>query len=213
MAGGIGFVLSFIAVVFVHHAAAQKVHVVGDATGWTIPPATTFYSEWADKNTFAVGDSLSFKFTTGSHDVLKVSKESFEACSTDKGIGSPLTTGPATVKLDTAGEHYFICSVGKHCLGGQKLAVTVSGSGTPAGGAVSPSPSTTEEPSKTLAPANSPSSSVPKVGDEPSANSPSSSSSVPKDAESPAAPAPSSSTVVMATVYVTLSAIVMNLLF
>lgn len=58
MAGGIGFVLSFIALVFVHHAAAQKVHVVGDATGWTIPPDTTFYSGWAEKNTFAVGDSL-----------------------------------------------------------------------------------------------------------------------------------------------------------
>ena len=150
---------------------------------------------------------------TGAHDVIQVPKVSFEACNSDKAIGSVLTTGPATVKLNTAGVHYFICSIGKHCLGGQKLAVTVSGSGTPAGGAVSPSPSTTEEPSKTLAPANSPSSSVPKVGDEPSANSPSSSSSVPKDAESPAAPAPSSSTVVMATVYVTLSAIVMNLLF
>uniref|UniRef100_A0A0A0K6Y7 Phytocyanin domain-containing protein n=1 Tax=Cucumis sativus TaxID=3659 RepID=A0A0A0K6Y7_CUCSA len=192
MAGRVGFVLGFIAVVFVHHAAAQKVHVVGETTGWTIPSTETFYSEWADKNTFAVGDSLSFKFLTGAHDVLQVPKESFEACNSDKAIGSALTTGPATVKLDTAGVHYFICTVGKHCLGGQKLAVTVSSSSTTPGGAVSPSPSTSEEPSTT---ANSPSSSVPKSG------------------ETPAAPAPSSSTAVMATIYVTLSAFVMNLLF
>ncbi|XP_038899977.1 cucumber peeling cupredoxin-like [Benincasa hispida] len=194
MAGGVGFVLGLIAVVFVHHATAT-VHVVGDATGWTIPSSTTFYSDWADKNTFAVGDSLSFKFMTGSHDVLKVSKESFEACNIDDGIGNTLTTGPATVKLDTAGVHYFICTVGKHCSGGQKLAVTVSGSATP-GGAVAPSPNTTDKPLVTPTPASSPSS-----------------SSVENEGGSPAAPAPSSSTAVMATFYVTLSAIVMNMLF
>jgi hypothetical protein len=32
--------------------------VVGDTTGWQVPPNTTFYSEWAAKNTFSVGDTL-----------------------------------------------------------------------------------------------------------------------------------------------------------
>ncbi|XP_038899950.1 cucumber peeling cupredoxin-like [Benincasa hispida] len=183
MAGGVGFVLGFIAVVFVQHATAT-VHVVGDTVGWTVPPGNTFYSDWADENTFVVGDSLSFKFPTGAHDVLKVTKESFEACSSDKGIGNVLTTGPATVKLDTAGMHYFICTVGKHCSGGQKLSISVSAA---SGGAMSPSSLATPTP----------------------ANSPS--SSLPNESGSPTAPAPSSSTAVTATIYVTLSAIVMNL--
>lgn len=146
---------------------------------------------------------------TGAHDVAKVSKEAFEACSSDSPIGNVLSTGPATVKLDTAGVHYFICTVGRHCSGGQKLSVTVSASAsaTPAGavapspntthgGAVASSPNTTDEPPATPTPANSPTSSLPNGG-----------------GSAAAAPAPSSSTAVMASIYVTLSAIVMNMLF
>ncbi|CAK9310394.1 unnamed protein product [Citrullus colocynthis] len=63
------------------------------------------------------------------------------------------------------------------------------------GGAMAPSSNTTDEPLATPTPASSPT------------------SSLPNGAESPAAPAPSSSTAVMATLYVTLSAMVMNFLF
>lgn len=35
------------------------VHIVGDATGWTIPAGgAAFYSTWAANKTFAVGDIL-----------------------------------------------------------------------------------------------------------------------------------------------------------
>ncbi|MCD9641363.1 hypothetical protein HAX54_027528 [Datura stramonium] len=43
-------------------------------------------------------------------------------------IGSAIMTGPANVTLDTAGDHYYICTFGTHCQNGQKLAITVSSS-------------------------------------------------------------------------------------
>lgn len=136
------------------------------------------------------------------HDVLKVTKDSFDACNSNNAIGNVITTGPATVKLDTAGVHYFICTVGQHCFGGQKLSVTVSAS-TP-GGAMPPSSNTPRPPA-----ANTPS------HDDACAPTPANSSSLspPIHGGSPSAPAPSSSTALMATFYVTLSAIVMSWLF
>ncbi|CAK9310393.1 unnamed protein product [Citrullus colocynthis] len=147
-------------------------------------------------------DGPTFNFGTNMHDVLKVTKDSFDACNSNNAIGNVITTGPATVKLDTAGVHYFICTVGQHCFGGQKLSVTFSAS-TP-GGAMPPSSNTPRPPA-----ANTPS------HDDACAPTPAnlSSSSPPIHGGSPSAPAPSSSTALMATFYVTLSAIVMSWLF
>ncbi|XP_070026673.1 blue copper protein-like [Nicotiana sylvestris] len=47
--------------------------------------------------------------------------------------------GPANVTLDFAGDHYYICTFGRHCQNGQKLAITVPSTGTP--GANPPTPS------------------------------------------------------------------------
>lgn len=124
------------------------------------------------------------------HDVLKVTKESFDACNSNNAIGNVITTGPATVKLDAAGMHYFICTVGTDCLGGQKLSVTVSASG----GTMPPSSNTPHPHNDACAP--TPASSPPIRG-----------------GLSPSALTPSSSTALMATLYVTLSAIIMSLLF
>lgn len=38
--------------------SAQRAHIVGGTTGWTIPPSTTFYTTWASRETFQVGDVL-----------------------------------------------------------------------------------------------------------------------------------------------------------
>ncbi|CAL9128314.1 unnamed protein product [Musa textilis] len=38
--------------------AHQKIHIVGGSYGWKIPPNTTFYEEWANKQSFFVGDKL-----------------------------------------------------------------------------------------------------------------------------------------------------------
>ncbi|XP_022151645.1 cucumber peeling cupredoxin-like [Momordica charantia] len=200
MAGaGVALVLCFVAAVFVQHSAAEKVHVVGDATGWKVPDAPTFYSDWAAKNTFAIGDSLTFNFAANQHDVLEITKESFEACgSEDDALDKVMTTSPVTVKLTKAGDHYFMCTVGKHCLAGQKLSVTVG-----AGGASKTSPNAIAP-----SPANDSAAAAPALAKSPS------SSSTPANAsgsdQSAPAPAASSSSAVMASIFVTLSAIVMS---
>lgn len=73
-----------------------------------------------------------FNFVTNAHDVVQLPKASYDSCNKDSAIGDPITKGPAKVTLSTAGDLYFICSVGTHCQGGQKLAINVSASG-PAG--------------------------------------------------------------------------------
>lgn len=43
-------------------SVAQTKHVVGDATGWTIPSnGASFYVNWASNKTFTVGDTLGNK--------------------------------------------------------------------------------------------------------------------------------------------------------
>ncbi|KAK4395332.1 hypothetical protein Sango_1687500 [Sesamum angolense] len=121
------------AVMLLHCAAAQTVHMVGDGVGWEIPPNSSFsYSNWASGKTFMVGDILVFNFMTNQHDVLRVPQASYDACTQDNAIGSVITTGPANITLDSAGTHYYICTFGRHCEFGQKLAVTVVSS-TPGG--------------------------------------------------------------------------------
>ncbi|URE14673.1 Plastocyanin-like domain [Musa troglodytarum] len=119
--------------------AAATSHTVGGSTGWTIPPNATFYPEWAASQTFAIGDTLVFNFATGSHDVMEVAKSDYESCSTANPIGSTITTGPASVAITSAGEHYYICGFSGHCDAGQKLSITVASSPS----ATSPPPTST----------------------------------------------------------------------
>ncbi|CAK8563433.1 unnamed protein product [Lathyrus sativus] len=108
-----------------HGSLAQTRHVVGDATGWTIPNnGASFYVNWASKNTFTVGDTLVFNFPTGQHDVAKVTKSNFDGCNGANTL-SMLTNGPATVTLNETGQQYFICTFGTHCSMGQKVSINV----------------------------------------------------------------------------------------
>jgi hypothetical protein len=55
------FVLLTVATLL-HGSLAQTKHVVGDSTGWTIATGgAQFYSNWASKQTFTVGDTLGKK--------------------------------------------------------------------------------------------------------------------------------------------------------
>ncbi|XP_020227482.1 blue copper protein [Cajanus cajan] len=117
--------------------------IVGDATGWTVPSGgAAFYTTWATGKTFKVGDTLVFNYPASAHNVEEVTKEKFESCNSTSPIAT-YTTPPVRLTLNKSGEHYFICGVPGHCLGGQKLAINVSGSGTatPPSGTTSPSPS------------------------------------------------------------------------
>lgn len=86
--------------------------------------------------------TLVFNFATGAHDVATVTKLNYDDCDDDMPIAL-VSAGPASINLTTAGMNYFICTIGDHCEGGQKLAVNVSAatSGTtPSPPSATPSP-------------------------------------------------------------------------
>ncbi|KAL2500710.1 Blue copper protein [Forsythia ovata] len=130
---------------------------VGDALGWLVPPGgDAAYRTWASTKTFTVGDVLVFNFTTGIHDVAEVNKAGFDSCSGTSPI-SISTNGPTNITLRSAGEHFFICTIPRHCDAGQKLAINVLASSTsPAPQPATPPPETTPSPVATPAPSPSP---------------------------------------------------------
>ncbi|XP_042480231.1 uclacyanin-3-like [Macadamia integrifolia] len=114
-------------------AVAKTTHVVGDSLGWTVPPGgAAVYSTWASKQSFTVGDVLLFNFTTGTHDVAEVKKAGYDSCDGSSTIGSVQNTGPTSINLSSAGESYYICTFSGHCSLGQKLALNVTATSTPA---------------------------------------------------------------------------------
>ncbi|KAK1417238.1 hypothetical protein QVD17_26363 [Tagetes erecta] len=144
------FMLMMAASMQMQSSMAQTQHVVGDALGWTIPSnGAAAYTTWASQQTFRVGDTLVFNFTTGIHNVAEVTQSAFGPCTTASPI-SITTNGPASVSLTTAGAHYYICTVGTHCQIGQKLAINVSGP------AVAPTTPPAAPPTTTPPPATSP---------------------------------------------------------
>lgn len=174
--------------------ALAEVYVVGDAIGWIIPqndPAA--YTKWASGKTFRVGDILEFNFKTGTHDVQQVPKASYDACNSNNAIGSMITNGPANVSLTSAGDHYFICTFNGHCNGGQKLAISVSGSASSPGA----NPPTMAPPPKMTPPTPSPPSTqppgacAPTPSPAPKADGPS--AATPPAVTNPPPPPPSSS--------------------
>ncbi|CAB4303395.1 unnamed protein product [Prunus armeniaca] len=206
-------VFGLVVSMFLQSVAAQKVHEVGDSIGWTIPQSggAEAYVTWAANNKFVVGDILFFNFTTTAHDVLQVPKASFDSCRSDNAIGSTITTGPANVTLTSAGEHYFICTLGSHCQSGQKLAITVSGSATAPGASppsVPPPPPAANSPPTTPSPtSNDPAACPPPVA------APSPSSTDPNVNTPPPPPPASSSGAVFASFFLSSLALVMGLFF
>ncbi|KAG6669478.1 hypothetical protein I3843_01G238900 [Carya illinoinensis] len=203
-----------VAVLLLQCAAAQTVHVVGDSIGWSVPAGgVSTYETWAASKQFVVGDILSFNFVTNAHDVLQVPKESYDSCSSSNPIGDTITTGPANKTLSAAGTNYYICTIGRHCQSGQKLAVTVSGS-------PSAVPPTTSTPPSTPTPSTTPSptSGTPADCAPTPASSPKSSptSSPPTGQTTPGAMSPlpdSSSSSVFASLFISLLSITMAFLF
>ncbi|XP_074574733.1 mavicyanin-like [Curcuma longa] len=156
--------LILVAASFFSVFAAATTHVVGDSTGWTIPPGAngSFYSAWASARTFAVGDTLVFNFMNSQHDVVEVPMASFNSCSTANQIGSTYRTSPASLPVATAGVHYYICGFSGHCQAGQRLAVTVtSSSACPPDAAAAPPTATATGGGSTVPSAPGPGSQVP----------------------------------------------------
>uniref|UniRef100_A0A7N2L0N4 Phytocyanin domain-containing protein n=1 Tax=Quercus lobata TaxID=97700 RepID=A0A7N2L0N4_QUELO len=117
---------------------------------------------------------LLFNFMSNVHDVATVSRADYDACAVDNTLTRE-TTGPYNYTINSTGTHYIICTVanGGHCLGGQKLSISVgnstsgtspasspTGSSTPSGSPTSPTPtgsptSPSDSPSSTETPAGS----------------------------------------------------------
>ncbi|KAG6466915.1 umecyanin-like [Zingiber officinale] len=104
-------------------AAASVPHLVGDSI-WSIPTSDDFYTRWAENRSFSVGDSLTFRFEVGFYDAVQVSRREFDDCTAENPFRS-FPEGPATVRLNEEGVHYFVCSFGNYCRLGQKVAVSV----------------------------------------------------------------------------------------
>ncbi|KAJ6408069.1 hypothetical protein OIU84_011389 [Salix udensis] len=105
-------------------------HEVGGSTGWVKPSSSSVYSDWASDKTFAIGDTLTFTFTTGAHDVATVSKSDYDNCNV-ASQSNVLSTGPATITLNATGDYYYLCTIAGHCSAGQKLFITVAAGSTP----------------------------------------------------------------------------------
>ncbi|CAO2822656.1 unnamed protein product [Amaranthus hypochondriacus] len=161
-----------IATIFGISSAAT--YTVGDKTGWNIPSTPNFYTQWAAKQTFKVGDVLVFNFPASAHTVGEVSKANFDSCGTSNTIGAVKTIAPASFNLTKPGTHYFICTITGHCGANQKLAVTVTGPSTtapavspiPSIGAVSPTTPTADSPTTPaggVSPSGSPASEGPSA--------------------------------------------------
>ncbi|KAL6494509.1 hypothetical protein OROGR_031309 [Orobanche gracilis] len=65
-----------------------------------------------------VGDTIAFNYDPKFHNLVKGAKGGCTAKSSVYPSGSK-------IKLEK-GNHYFICSIGNHCAGGMKMAVTAN---------------------------------------------------------------------------------------
>merc|ERR1719187_716975 len=57
------------------------------------------------------------------HNVAQVSKEVYESCN---GISKTTPASPPITGSAGVGTYYFVCGIGDHCRGGQKIIITVS---------------------------------------------------------------------------------------
>lgn len=65
-----------------------------------------------------------FLYTSGLHNVVEVKKDDYDAC-TQKHVIDKHNNGPTILELSRSGDNYFICGIGSHCEGGQKLSISV----------------------------------------------------------------------------------------
>ena len=73
------------------------------------------------------GEAFTFKWT-GSHNVYQfLSEAAYKAC--DFSGAKFVSDRSFTMKLGGSGTVYFGCKVGSHCRAGQKVAVTIAGTG------------------------------------------------------------------------------------
>ncbi|XP_071699197.1 umecyanin-like [Rutidosis leptorrhynchoides] len=116
-------IMMLIASMDIHGSMADE-HTVGGSFSWRVPEYARHYADWSSHNQFKVKDVLLFNFTTGYHDVAEVTKDAYDQCDCSYPI-SLYKEGPIRLTLETAEDHYYICTIVEHCNLSQKLAVRV----------------------------------------------------------------------------------------
>ncbi|XP_051220637.1 early nodulin-like protein 14 [Lolium perenne] len=110
------------------HVVCAADYIVGDPTGgWQ---GRTDYKSWAAAQSFAPGDTLTFKYSAY-HNVVEVTADDYEACSTANPVSFD-NSGLTTVALTAPGKRYFICGGPGHCQNGMKVEVDVADRPAPA---------------------------------------------------------------------------------
>ncbi|KAL5228776.1 hypothetical protein ABZP36_017041 [Zizania latifolia] len=110
------------AVSLIHGATAADYIVGYPAGGWG--GGTVDYKAWASTQTFAPGDTLTFKYNSY-HSVVEVTEDAYEACSATNPVSSD-SSPSTTIVLMAPGKRYFICGAPGHCQSGMKLEVDVA---------------------------------------------------------------------------------------
>ncbi|KAL2516951.1 uclacyanin 1 [Abeliophyllum distichum] len=117
-------------------------YMVGDDAGWKVG---FNYTSWAQGKTFHVGDTLTFMYQEGLHNVLKVTGPDFQQC-VASNTSDALTSGNDVVTLAKPGKKWYICGFGDHCSKGMKLVINVLEAEAPA-----PTPTPTPTPGSSSA--------------------------------------------------------------
>ncbi|CAL9057271.1 unnamed protein product [Musa banksii] len=84
-----------------------------------------FFLRSAGLHGLALGAAV-FLYTTGLQNVIEASEEEEFAYCKQTNVEDVQFVGPTILELTKVGVHYFYCSVGLHCEGGQKLHVNVT---------------------------------------------------------------------------------------
>ncbi|GMY35832.1 cucumber peeling cupredoxin-like [Fagus crenata] len=132
MGSRMGLIGCLIVVVALLNGATAREYQVGDSLGWTVPPNTSYYTNWASTKTFLLGDKLIFNATGGTHTVAMVSKADYDNCTKVTSVFEVQPCCPLGFTPPSTGTYYIICTVSNHCEQGQKFSFTVSAVGSPA---------------------------------------------------------------------------------
>ncbi|XP_026400083.1 mavicyanin-like [Papaver somniferum] len=98
---------------------------VGDTSGWTTM-GNIDYNKWSSSKSIHVGDTIRFVYNPKYHNVLQVTSQDYESCTTTSPLAT-YTTGNDSVQIKGDDTHYyFICGFPGHCKIGQKVAIQVS---------------------------------------------------------------------------------------
>ncbi|KAH6770158.1 plantacyanin [Perilla frutescens var. hirtella] len=113
----VGIVL--LSVLLCSNSALAATYTVGDALGWKFNIAG-----WENGKNFKAGDTLVFKYNSGSHNVVVVDKSSYDSCSVPSNAKT-FTSGNDQITL-AKGPNYLICGFPGHCGNGMKIAANAA---------------------------------------------------------------------------------------